>query len=96
VEAAERETTITTSDADDLVTIWSAQPGVIGKLRRNPNFTEVDSGSYGSSAWARFTIPADRWNPATGAKRRVNLSDEQRVALRARADRMNEQRKRAS
>jgi len=65
----ERETTIISTDGDDLVTIWTAQRRHITKLRRNSNFTETKSGFHGTSEWAEFTIPAERWNPVTGAKR---------------------------
>ena len=82
LEPDERETTITCTDGDDEVRIWTCQRRFITKLRHNPNFTEVNSGRFGSTEWAQFTIPAERWNPATGAKRsRAPLTDEQRHAL---------------
>lgn len=80
---AERETTITTSDVDDLVHIWSAQRKHITKMRRNPAFTEVRSGLHGSSEWAAFTIPVDRWSPL-GVKRSVSLTEQQREERRTR------------
>lgn len=83
--AAERETTVNTADDDDLVRIWTAQRKHITRLRRNASFTEVASGHHGSTEWAEFTIPADSWNPASGAKRRVSMSDAQRKAA---ADRL--------
>ena len=78
--AAERETTVTVSDDSDAVTIWTAQRKHITRLRKNPAFTEVRAGYHGSTEWAEFTIPADQWSPASGAKRRSNLSDEQKRA----------------
>ena len=75
--APERETTITASDADDNVTIWTAQRTVITRLRKNPAFVETSAGYYGSSEWAAFTIPADRWSPA-GVKRTRTMTDSQR------------------
>jgi hypothetical protein len=78
--AAERETIINASDADDLVRIWTAQRRHITRLRNNPSFTEVATGHYGTTEWAEFTIPADSWSAASGAKRRVTLTDEQRQA----------------
>lgn len=82
--AAERETTVTTTDADDTVRIWTAQRRHIGRMRRHDAFTEVKTGTIGGSEWAEFTIPADQWNPASGAKRKSNLTDEQRQASAAR------------
>lgn len=80
--AAERETVITTDDASDTVMIWTAQRRHINRMRSKDAFTETGSGHYGSSEWATFTIAADDWNPATGAKRRRKpLTDEQRAEL---------------
>lgn len=79
----ERETTVTSTDDDDLVKIWSAQKRHITKMRKNDRFTEIASGMYGSTEWAEFTIASEDWNPVTGAKRKQqNLSDEQREARR--------------
>jgi len=44
LHADERETTVTSTDADDVVLIWTAQRRHIGKLRRHPSFKEVRSG----------------------------------------------------
>jgi len=78
--AYERETTVTATDGDDVVHIWTAQRRYITKLRKSPRFTEVASGVNGSQPWAAFTIPARDWNPATGAKRSSGMSAEQRLA----------------
>lgn len=80
LHASERETTVTTTDADDTVRIWSAQRRHIGRMRRHPAFMEVAAGEHDGTAWAEFTIPADQWSPATGAKRKSNLTDEQKRA----------------
>lgn len=86
LNAYERETTINASDGDDVVRIWTAQRTVITRLRRDKRFTETGSGKdFDGSAWAEFTISADQWNPATGAKRSLNLTEEQRAV---RAERM--------
>jgi hypothetical protein len=77
----ERETTITLSDGDDLVHIYTAQRTVITQLRKRPAFTEIDAGEFEGSIWAEFTIPADQWSPATGVKRTRTLTDEQRATL---------------
>lgn len=78
----ERETNIISTDGDDLVTIWTAQRRHISKLRSNSNFTETHSGFHGNTEWAEFTIPAERWNPVTGAKRagRVMTPEEKEQA----------------
>lgn len=91
----ERETVITTTDADELVRIWTAQRRYIGALKRNGKFTLVCEGTYGSSVWAEFTIPAAEWNPASGAKRSVTMSDERKAELaeRLRAARTTQPRK---
>lgn len=85
LSAAERETTVTATDADDTVRIWTCQKRYLGRLRRHPSFTEVATGFHGSTEWAEFTIAAADWNPATGAKRKVTMTDERKAAL---ADRM--------
>ena len=85
LHASERETMVSTTDADTTVRIWSAQRRHIGRMRRHPAFTEIDHGYHDGSEWAEFTIPADQWNPATGAKRKSSLTDEQK---RAAADRL--------
>lgn len=85
LSAAERETTVTATDADDTVRIWTCQKRYLGRLRRHPSFIEVATGFHGSTEWAEFTIAAADWNPATGAKRKVTMTDERKAAL---ADRM--------
>jgi hypothetical protein len=81
--ALERETIVTTSDGDDLVRIWTAQRRFITKLRKNPQFIEVQTGLYGTTEWAEFTIPVDRWSPL-GVKRLVSLTEQQRNDARTR------------
>ena len=82
--APERETTVISTDGDDLVTVETAQRRHITRLRKNARFLEVAQGEFEGSEWARFTIPARDWSPATGAKRKRNLTDEQREELRQR------------
>lgn len=77
----ERETVINMSDGDEMVRIWTAQRKVLTQCRKDAAFREVASGFRGSTEWAEFTIPADRWNPRTGRKRQ--LSEEQRAKLAA-------------
>lgn len=74
----ERETVITTSDGDELVTIETWQRGYLGKLRRDHRFTEKPGGT---DAHGVFTIPRDRWTPTGGAKRSVKLTEEQKARM---------------
>lgn len=81
LHASERETVITTTDDANEVRIWTAQRRHIGRLRRHPAYVEVAHGTHEGTEWAEFTIAAELWNPATGAKRaRKPLTDEQRAA----------------
>ena len=77
--AAERETTVVASDDSDEVAIWTAQPKVLRRLRKDAAFTETASGFVDGSEWATFTIPADLWSPA-GVKRTRRVTAEQRAA----------------
>lgn len=74
----ERETVITTSDGDELVTIETWQRGYLGRLRRDHRFTEK---SGGTDAHGVFTIPRNRWTPTGGAKRSVKLTEEQKARV---------------
>ena len=80
MEAAERETIINMSDADETVRIWTAQRKVITKLRKNDAFTQIGAGFHDGTEWAEFTIPASRWTPSGGVKRVLHLTEEQRAA----------------
>jgi hypothetical protein len=57
--AAERETIILGSDAEGVLSIWTAQRRIITKLRSNPAATLVEEGTHDGSVWVRFTLPAD-------------------------------------
>ena len=84
--AFERETTVTMSDGDPLVRIWTCQRPTITRLRKKPEaFLEVASGYDGTREWAEFIIPAERFNLARGAKGRRTLTEEQREQLAERA-----------
>lgn len=76
LSAEERETTIWTTDADELVHIWSAQKKHITKMRKDAAFTEVRSGHYGVTEFAEFTIPVDLWSPLGVVRRRNYTTDE--------------------
>lgn len=93
---SERETTITSTDDDDTVRIWTNQKRYIGRMRRHPSFTETGTGFDGTTEWASFEIPADQWNPATGAKRNVVMSDERKAELAERFRVSREQKARAA
>lgn len=85
MNAAERETTVTTSDAEDTVRIWTAQRRFVNRLRSDPRVTIVAEGEHGDTKWIEATIPASDWNPVTGIKRRrAPLSEERREELRER------------
>lgn len=81
--APERETLIQLDDDSELARIWTAQRPVITKLRKHPGFTEVASGSYGSSPWAEFTAPADRFT--FSLKRVVSADLRSKLSERAKA-----------
>jgi hypothetical protein len=84
--APERETVITTSDADDHIRIWTAQRPMITKLKANPAATLVDEGWYGTSAWAEFHVPAGLLTVRSGKRK---MTDAQREAAAARMRKMH-------
>ena len=67
--AAERETTVSVSDADEVVTIWTARRRDLQAMRGHPRFTEIDAGWVEGQEWARFTIAVAEWSPVSGARR---------------------------
>ena len=83
----ERETVITTSDGDDLVTIETFQRGYLGKLRRDERFTEKPGGT---DAHGVFTIERRKWSPTSGAKRNVQMTDERKAELAERFRKIRE------
>jgi hypothetical protein len=84
--AHERETVITTSDGDELVTIETWQRPYLTRLRRDDRFTENPGGT---DAHGVFTIPRKQWTPTSGAKRKV--SPEQRAQLAERMKKLREE-----
>lgn len=85
MNAVERETVITTSDADDHVHIWTAQRTVITACSKRPEIVTVGEGfTKDGTAWAEFRIPARLWSPVTGLKRKSSMTDEQKAAATAR------------
>jgi hypothetical protein len=55
--AAERETLVNGSDADDTITVWTAQRPRIRRLRKLTCAEVVEEGTYGKSRWAKFKLP---------------------------------------
>ena len=88
--AYERETTIISNDEDDVIVIWTMQRRFISRMRKHPAFRETGSGYHGTSEWVEFQIPAKDWNPASGGKRKRDLTPEQRQAM---ADRLAQSRR---
>ena len=84
--AFERETTITLSDGDTLVRIWTSQHHVIQHLRKDKRFTETTDPSRCTTEEAEFTIPRTEWTPWGGAKHRRQLTDKQQIREQVAAD----------
>lgn len=81
MHAEERETSITYSDADDQVVIFTCIRKDITALKKKEQFTLTEEGKYkDGTAHATFTIPRDRFNIAGAARTTRALSDEQRKA----------------
>lgn len=87
----EQETTVSVTRADEFVHIWTAIPAHITRLKKNPSFTLIRESTKPGEIYASFSIPAKNWNPASGAKRSRNLSDQQKAeaAIRLRKAREN-------
>ena len=85
----ERETTITGTEADDTLQIWSCRRRHITAMRKHPAFTETETGTIPGTTteYAKFTIADSDWNPASGGRRRREMTDEQRKELSDRARR---------
>ena len=82
--AFERETTITLSDGDTLVRIWSARRKDITRMRKKPEiFTEIRAWNDGVNGNAEFTVPRDRFNIASAARPKRDLSEKQLATARA-------------
>ena len=88
--AYERETTIISNDEDDVIVIWTMQRRFISRMRKHPAFKETGSGYHGASEWVEFQVPSKDWNPASGGKRKRDLTPEQRQAM---ADRLAQSRR---
>ena len=78
---AERETVVVANAGEEFVTIDTTVRRDITRLRKDARFTEVASGHYGTTEYASFRVPRADWNPVSGAKRRLTLTDERRAEL---------------
>ena len=89
--AAERETTVTINDADELARIWSARQKDITAMRKKPEvFTEVRSTVYDGTECVSFTAPKDRFSVGRAATTKRVLTDEQRDEMRTRGATLRE------
>lgn len=84
--AVERETTIAYSDADEYVMIYTCIKRDLTVLKKNPAFKQVRSGVYtDGTEWGDFQLSVDDFGSvASLVKRKRNLTDEQRQAVRDR------------
>lgn len=88
LNAFERETVVNASDGDEFVRILTHQARYINRLRKHADATLVREGNEDGTAWAEFTVPADRWSPTSGIKRRsAPLSEERKAALKEQLER---------
>ena len=85
---AERETIVSMNDAGDIAYVYSAQPRIIGRLRRNQAAVLTEEGVYEGAKWARFEIPA-KLVSFRSVRITQNLTDEQRAARRERLARVS-------
>ncbi len=85
---AERETIVSMADDGDVAYVYSAQPKIIGRLRRNAAAVLVEEGCHEGAKWARFTIPA-KFVSFRSVQVRQKLTEEQRAERRERLARMS-------
>ena len=79
--AAERETVVTMTDADDVVRIWTCRRRDITAMSKKPAFCRVDGGTYeDGTEWAVFTISDRGFDVARGARGTRTLTEAQRAA----------------
>lgn len=90
--AAERETTIAYTDADEYVTVFTCIRRDLTAMRKNPAFKQVRSGTYkDGTEWGDFQLSVEDFGSISSiVKRKRNLSDEQRAAV---AERLSNARK---
>lgn len=88
LSGAERETTIQVDDETDVVRLWTAQRPVIRRILSDSRWDIVEAGKYEGSPYLSATCAKKDWNPLTGMKRRVNLTEEQKRAAAERLARV--------
>lgn len=79
--AEERETTITYTEADDVVSIYTCRRPDITALKRKLDrgvVLEAEGNYSDGTAWARFTIPRDLWRLGNAVKRAISEADRAR------------------
>lgn len=82
MNASERETTVTYTDGDEVVQIYTCIRKDITAMSKKEQFVEVARGFYpGKVLWAKFEILRDDFALDRAAKTKRNLSPEQRQAL---------------
>lgn len=86
----ETETSVSYTMGDALVYIYSAVPKHLRRMRGDDRFRETRSATpadiEAEGDWAMFEIDRKHYDPLGGVKRRpLELSDEQRAVLSARA-----------
>jgi len=79
----ERETVILMSDGDGVATVTTHQRTVLTKLERNPSAVKIEDLTHGSTAGARFEMPAHLISFRTRRVQRV-YTDAEREAKAAR------------
>lgn len=90
--APERETVITASDGQDFVDFYTAQAKVIRRLRKDDRVAIVAEGEFDGTEWVQARVAAHLWSPTGGLKRKVKMSEEQRLAAAERLRKAREAR----
>lgn len=92
IPAEEREIVVVQGEKDVVVRFETSIRRYITRLRKCPDVREIRTVRVGSSEEVTFEIPAGRWDPVSGVKRRrAPLSEEQRAVLVARLARSREE-----
>lgn len=92
----EHETIVTVSRTAELVSIYTSDPRYIRRIRKDDRYTvtrehTVDKGCHLEVVAIDATIPQDRFNALTGAKRRSKpMTPEERQAVSERLRRARE------
>jgi hypothetical protein len=81
LSSSERETTISSTDDDDLIRIYTCQRANLNKLRKHPRVSEISSGHYGTTEHATFTIAKSDWDPVRGIRHVRNMTFHQKRAV---------------